>query len=86
MVEKNVVEVFYAVHLLKNSAKEIGKVFICTKRRGDEVSQASCFHGIGYFQEQPNKSEEVVMGSAEKEVWIPCTKIEYIESLSYRSR
>jgi hypothetical protein len=81
MVEKNV-EVLYSVHLLKNTSKEAEKVFLRTKRRGDEFSLPNCFHGIGFFCKNNNDVEEKV----EQEVWIPYSKIEYVESLVYKPR
>ena len=82
MVEKNGVEVFYSVHLLKVGAKEAEKVFLCTKRRGDEFSLPSCFHGIGFFC----KNKDDLEGKVEQEVWIPYSRIDCVESLVYKPR
>lgn len=89
MVANNDVELFYLVHLSKAGAKN-SKCFVCTKRRGDEVTSLNCFHGIGYFHVSLSGETEDekfnLNGREEKEVWIPYDKIDFIESLVYRPR
>ena len=74
----------YLVYM-KNTTNEDKKFFISTKIKSDEFSYSGVFHTYGYWTDNKsnlnNKENKKI-----KEVFIPLTQIECIESLMYKQR
>jgi hypothetical protein len=72
-----------AVYLEKKTRNSAQEYFVVVKRDnwfGDNV-----FHGVGFFtSEKPHKDMQV--SEDLKEMWFSYHKIDYIESLMYRTR